>query len=282
MTRAAGGSSVTSVIDSHPEWEPWLALFRVARATMADPVWANAVPAVPTRADANEPLIAHTRVEIDARRATRLVAEIWRSAGLPRLTERRTPAVLEAAICEDVRRLSELAAEDGADAALYATAAALAVMPLLHACRDAWQDRIVAGWMRGSCPICGAWAALAEARGLERALRLRCGRCSADWATEVVRCPFCGTVDHERLGTLVGEGAGDTRKVDTCSVCRGYIKTVATLAAFPAADVRIVDLATVDLDVAALERGFARPKHAAHTFGVEVVPRAARGAWWRR
>ena len=278
MTLAAGGSSVASVVASHPEWEPWLALFRAARSAIEDPVWKAAVPSRPAPLDADLPLIARAHLEIDARRAAASLAELWRQAGLPSLTDSATPPMLEAAIGEDASRLATLA--EGADAAVFATAASLAVMPLLHACRGAWQPDVPEHWMRGSCPICGAWPTLAEARGLERALRLRCGRCGADWATTVVRCPFCGIADHERLGTLVAD-TGDSRKVETCSVCRGYIKTVATLTACPPSDVPIVDLATVDLDVAALEHGYARPTAPAHSLDVRVLPRAGRG-WWRR
>ena len=282
MTPAAGASSVASVTASHPEWEPWLALFRAARAAMDDPVWIAAVPRHPAHVDTELPLISHARFEVDAVRAADSTAEVWRRADLPPVAQRETPAILEAAMCEDARRLAAIAASRGVDAALFATAAALAAMPLLHACRAAWEARVPEAWMRGSCPVCGGWAALAEARGLERALRLRCGRCGADWATAVVRCPFCGTTDHERLGTLVEHDATETRRVDTCSVCHGYMKTVATLSACPPAEVRMVDLATVDLDVAALRHGFARPTRAAHALEVQVVPGAARRGWWRR
>jgi FdhE protein len=91
------------------------------------------------------------------------------------------------------------------------------------------------------------------------------GRCGAVWAAQVLRCPFCGATEHTRLGTLVPE-AGDTRKADTCADCGAYIKTITTLAACPPADVRLLDAATVDLDVAALDHGFTRPSAPARRF----------------
>jgi hypothetical protein len=73
------------------------------------------------------------------------------------------------------------------------------------------------------------------------------------------RCAFCGNADHERLGSLVSDAEGATRKVETCGVCRGYLKNVTTLRAWASDEVALADLATVDLDLAALDRGYVRP-----------------------
>jgi FdhE protein len=107
--------------------------------------------------------------------------------------------------------------------------------------------------------VCGASAALVEARGLERRLRHRCGRCGADWAAEPLRCPFCGTRDHGKLTGLVSERAGERGRVEACGLCRGYLKTITTLTAAPPAEVALLDLETVHLDVAAVEHDFQRP-----------------------
>ena len=278
------GLTVASLAAEHPEWQPWLAIFGVARAAVDDPAWKSAVPAT---AAGDLPLIDRATLTIDAPLASRFLGELLERAGLPRVNETAVPAIFEAAMAEDSDRLRTLAVDAGADAERFATAAALAVTPLLQRCREAWQDRVPAPYMDAACPICGAWATLAEARGLERRLRLRCGRCGAEWAAQVLRCAFCGTIAHEQLGTLVGETAGDTRKVDTCAACRGYMKTIATLTPSPPADVRLYDLATVDLDVAALSHGYARPPRLAPPLSVRVTPRASRGrlaglARWRR
>jgi FdhE protein len=211
----------------------------------------------------------------------RLIAQLLQRAGLPAIAERAAPALLEAAIAEDVERLDALAAETGADAALFATVGALAAMPVLHACRRAWQARVPADWMCASCAICGAWATLAEARGLERRLCLRCGRCGAEWGAQIVRCAFCGTTDHDRLGTLVSGKGGTTRTVETCANCLAYMKTVTMLTACPPEDVRLLDLATVDLDIAALAHGYARPTHVAQRLDTHVTARVRRRLFTR-
>jgi FdhE protein len=76
-----------------------------------------------------------------------------------------------------------------------------------------------------------------------------------------LQCPFCGNDDHTRLHALVSEVIGEARKVDACAVCHAYLKTVMTLMPTPPADVAVLDLATVDLDVAALGEGYTRPAH---------------------
>ncbi|MGH7278186.1 MAG: formate dehydrogenase accessory protein FdhE, partial [Candidatus Rokuibacteriota bacterium] len=130
-------------------------------------------------------------------------------------------------------------------------------------------------WSQGYCPVCGGWPTLAEARGLERSRQLRCGPCGGDWRTTWLRCPYCGNDDHHRLGSLVPDGGGETRKVETCEGCRGYIKTLATLTPRAGAGVMLEDLATVDLDVAALEQGYERPQPRA--VDVRLIPRERRG-----
>src|SRR5690606_40048619 len=120
-------------------------------------------------------------------------------------------------------------------------------------------DVVPRGWGRGFCPVCGAWPAFAELRGLERERRVRCGRCACDWRFDLLQCPYCDERDHEQLGGLVVEGEEDTRRVDTCKRCGGYVKSLATLMPVPDEQVPIVDLEMVELDLVATERGFSRP-----------------------
>ena len=65
---------------------------------------------------------------------------------------------------------------------------------------------------------------------------------------------------HEARATLVSEQDGEARKVEVCAACRGYLKSVSTLRAWAGDEVALADLATVDLDLVALEREYARPE----------------------
>ena len=191
------------------------------------------------------------------------------------------PAVLEAAIAADRARLDALAEGIGADRDAFAPVAAVAAMPLLQACARRWSSWVSATWDHGYCPICGAWPALAEARGLERARCLRCTRCGGDWRTEWLRCPYCGNRDHLTLGALVSEATAETRKAETCGACRRYVKTVTTLTPTPARDVSIQDLATVDLDVGALAHGYHAAQGLGHAVSVRVTERGRPRLAWR-
>lgn len=118
--------------------------------------------------------------------------------------------------------------------------------------------RAAAPWPRGYCPACGSWPLLGEHRGLEQTRFLRCGLCASEWAVDRLLCPFCGSRDHADLGYLHVEGQ-DQRRAATCERCRGYIKVLATLVPIPPVELIAQDLATMHLDMVALERGYMPP-----------------------
>jgi FdhE protein len=265
VNRAAVADPLGQLERQHPEWRAWLRLLEAARVEMRDPRYDAAVPERPV-APSGAPLVEGAVLELSRRAADR-----WVRGLLTRATDAgasstladaaRTSAldpfaILESAIAVDRARLDTIADANGADRDAFAAVASIAAMPLLQACGRRWSSHVAATWDHGYCPICGAWPALAEARGLERERRLRCTRCGGDWRTEWLRCPFCGTRDHLELGALAPEATVETRKAETCAACRRYVKTVTTLKPTPPDEVAIQDLATVDLDLAALGHGY--------------------------
>jgi FdhE protein len=116
--------------------------------------------------------------------------------------------------------------------------------------------RDAAAWKQTYCPNCGGWPLLGEHRGLEQLRYLRCGLCGGDWQVDRLLCPFCGTREHADLGYLHVEGADHERAV-TCEHCNGYLKVLASLAPLAPLDLVVQDLATLHLDMIALERGYA-------------------------
>jgi len=203
-------------------------------------------------------------------------------AGAARADDAAFAELLDSGLAQDTARISALAVRLGVEPEALAAVAVVAPAPLLRACAERWGERQPAAWRHGYCPLCGAWPALAEARGLERARRLRCGRCAADWEIAWLRCVYCGMDDHTQLGGLVS-GARTQVTVDTCGACRGYLKTVTTLGPTPADEIGLLDLATVELDVAALEQGYRRPAGPGAPLGAHVRPRARGllGGWPR-
>jgi len=113
-------------------------------------------------------------------------------------------------------------------------------------------------WRRGTCPACGAPPLLAELRGKESERVLRCGRCATAWAFPRLACAACGERSHRRLGALHGEGEEEHRRADYCEACKSYVKAVAVLDPLTPAGLIEEDLATVALDLVAVERGYHR------------------------
>lgn len=145
----------------------------------------------------------------------------------------------------------------GLDAALTATVLRLAVLPVLAKFAAALENlREGCGWEQGCCPTCGSWPLLAELRGLDQGRFLRCGLCASDWPFPRLRCPFCGIDDHRQLGYFHIEGEEMRYRAATCDACHGYVKTAFTLSALSAPRLLVADLATLNLDLAAADRGF--------------------------
>jgi FdhE protein len=289
VTLSAGARrQIDLLLASQPETAPWLgvlsAVLEEAAGNPAGTPWDAVAASTVLQAERSPgtPLLAGARIPIDApladrwvRRVLALAAEAGPEAiGLRAAASDVTldaRAFLEAAINADGDRLEALARSMNIDPDALAAVAALAVMTLLQALRRRFGPAADPRWEEGWCPICGGWPHLAEQRGLERARRLRCARCGGDWVQPGIRCPYCGMVGHEARAALVSEQDGEARKVETCSACRGYLKSVSTLRAWAADEVALTDLATVDLDLVALEREYERPQPRPLEPGVRVI-----------
>jgi FdhE protein len=279
--RTAGGLSATGHEPQlDPAWRPWVRLLDAVLKAADDPKWEAAVPEPVADRPAEAPLLHGSTLHPDARRLRRLVRELLRlaaevgegGASLARLRSRRldAPALLSAAIAHDADSIDRIASEADVEASALGVVARLAATPLLHACEKRLRQQVPVAWMKGYCPICGAWPALAEMRGIERNRRLRCGRCGGDWAIPVLRCPFCDELRHDRLGSLLPESEEQKRRIDVCNTCKGYVKTFTTLAPKSLRSLAMDDLASVELDIAAQERDYARPPHPAYPLAITI------------
>ncbi len=277
---AQGGDRLDRLARERPEWRPWIAVLAHALREASNPRWEAWVPAAPASHNGTAPLLAGVVIRIDRSHAQRWVETLFSAAAesdspiaasLPASPRLDALNILEATMCQQHTRLGELAAAAGAERAAFQSVADLAALPLLQACGRRWASTVAASWRQGYCPVCGAWPTLAEARGAERSRRLRCARCGGDWETDWLRCPFCDMRDHARLSSLV-EGAGaERRKVEVCLGCQSYLKTLTTLQGSPAEAVIVDDLATADLDVAAMAEGFLRPAGPGYPLQARVV-----------
>lgn len=161
--------------------------------------------------------------------------------------------------------LAALAERIEVDSDALISLADYAVRPALRSGARAVQQLVAQSrWNRGTCPGCGAAPLLAELRGggaskgAEQERALRCGRCLTAWSLPRLRCVACGETNHQRLAYLHGTGEAAFRRVDVCSTCYSYLKSIAVLAPLSLAELIEMDLATAALDFGAVERGFHR------------------------
>lgn len=278
-----------------PDLSPWLSLLWQSRREAASVEWTAAADgadlatrtALPLRApDDRHCLLASTAVTVVPSAVARLAYRLL-GAGGTGLRTRIGPdiavALLTAAVEQDDDALAGLALELDVESQRLAAIAPFLAMPLLLACGRAWTAAIPAGWRHGHCPVCAAWPALAERRGLHADRGLRCSRCGVEWSQGGARCPFCECDDPDQLAALTvgaaardrsglagrngapdraatsGRPTGPDRRVEACRQCRGYVKALVTTVPIPPVDVAVRDLLTLDLDLAALDAGLVRP-----------------------
>jgi len=256
-----------------PESEAWLGLLEAALAESEAGDVSTISPRLAAERPIKAPLLARATVTVDERAADDWVRRLIGLAGVANGNGRGSGAValLEAALCQDDARVDALAETRGANSQAFRVVGQMAAFPLLQACGRALAAELPASWWEGYCPLCGAWPVVAEYTGLERQRRLRCGRCGTGWAIPALRCVFCDETGHENLGYLTPEGGDETRKIEVCKTCKGYLKAVTTVRPLAPWAILLDDLMTVHLDVAALERGFERPTTPACALGARLA-----------
>jgi FdhE protein len=127
-------------------------------------------------------------------------------------------------------------------------ASAVQSSPELHAALESWT--------RGYCPACGSWPAVGEVVGGHRTLR--CSFCSSAWEPKTYACIYCEE-SGEPFVTAAPDEARKDRRIEVCSTCGGYLKTLDLPELSPFPLLAISDIESTDLDVAAMEHGYGRP-----------------------
>ena len=177
-----------------------------------------------------------------------------------RATERKQLDLVDvwaAVATADERRLDSLAVELQLEAGLLRVLAENSLRPALRAWAQALNGTVdLSHWRRGRCPLCGNNPVLSEIQGKEGQRRLRCTRCGAGWYYPRLQCAFCGRKGHKTLGYVAVEGEEEKYRLQTCEVCKGYLKVVVTFDPIPLALLPVEDLATLHLDEIAVEQGY--------------------------
>lgn len=232
------------------------------RSLHDDPAWRDAAGSVPSSRADDVPLLHGVDVAL-ARASARSLLD----ALAPEATDVDALALIEATVAQREVEVEALASVAGMEPSTLMAIGHLLAWPLLLAVGERAAPR---EWKHGHCPVCAAWPLLSELRGIDRVRALRCGRCASAWQFRHGECPFCGNDDHRALGYLSADKERESRRVSTCDRCHGYLKAVATLKPLDSEDLAFTDLVTVDLDVAAMERGFDRPARVAFPLDVQI------------
>jgi FdhE protein len=171
--------------------------------------------------------------------------------------------LLSACFGRDQRRVRFMASQAGVSPDLAWLVAEMALAPFAYlleqralASDNAVIAHAVVAWDRGFCPACGSWPAVTEATG--GAHRLRCSFCAAAWRLSSYRCQYCGN-DKDSFVTAAPDPEQPARRVQLCGECGGYAKVLEVDAAMEFPLIAIEDLASMDLDMIAIERKYLKP-----------------------
>jgi FdhE protein len=293
------GPALADLKRQRREWGPWLAVVETVLRETGAPVWDAAVPAVADPAAVTPdtvttphlplPMLAGAAVTLPAGAVRRFFHRLLGVASLGESSKMQSVrgtldadvdalALFTASLCQDGGPVHAAATASGADAEALQAVTALLSVPFLHACRRRFASSIRESWVEAYCPLCGSWPAFAEVRGIERSRVFRCGRCGGEWHARALCCPYCDMADHDQLVRLQPENAdvaGASGAIDACNSCRGYVKTLTRLQGCDPGAVMLEDLASVALDIAALDQGYSRPSGAGHALDVRVSDNAA-------
>jgi FdhE protein len=174
-------------------------------------------------------------------------------------------SLLAASLKRDQIAIRTVAMHQGLAPDLVWLVAELAVSPFAYVLQRSLFDRESASpdlhaaldkWSHGYCPLCGSWPALAEVA--ERHRVLRCSFCALAWTPDTYACAYCGETGEKFVTAAPNEERMD-RRLEVCGTCGGYLKTIDAPALTPFPLLAIADLETMDLDMAAMEKGYNRP-----------------------
>jgi FdhE protein len=263
--------TLDALVREHPEIAPAAHTLRILATTLPDIALPAGVPhlaaaearlAAGVPALEGEPLLTGPALLANVRVLERALG------GIPDATEAlpQTDSLIAAALTGAWDLVADTARRAGLDPHCVITIVDHAARPALRAGAAALRELMIQSrWTRATCPGCGAPPLLAELRsggssadGAEQERVLRCGRCLAAWGFPRLRCTGCGETSHQQLAYLHGSGEGMFRRADVCSTCGTYLKSLAVLAPLTFPELLDLDLATVALDVSAVEQGFHR------------------------
>jgi FdhE protein len=110
-------------------------------------------------------------------------------------------------------------------------------------------------WRKHHCPVCSSAPGLNLLKTEMGKRYCLCTYCGFQWRIDRLSCTVCGNTARGSLCYFHGEGEAACR-IDTCDQCGHYIKTIDERV-LGACDPLLEDLATLHLDILAVQKGYA-------------------------
>jgi FdhE protein len=219
---------------------------------------------------AGSSLVEKEDLHVDRESAARLFRTLCRLGHVanPHLAEKVEK--IDSALRDGAIDLNELLAEDGNERSIERAAVGrgLDVRVLTFLVQSSIRPSIEAGreqllgmvdresWRKTVCPVCGSLPALSLLRG-EGGMRYSlCSYCGCEWRVDRLSCSVCGNKEQSSLQYFYGEGE-EALRIDLCDACHHYIKTI-DHRCLEGSDAALEDLATLHLDVLAVQKGYLR------------------------
>ncbi len=131
------------------------------------------------------------------------------------------------------------------------------VNPFIEKAAYEYRDRLdYDRWHQPECPLCGHKPSMAMLRKEDGARILQCSTCRSWWPYPRARCAICMTTDQDKLEYFYSKD-DKAHLVYVCNNCHKYIKTTDRRETDRDIDPDVEDLATIELDFIAKDRGYA-------------------------
>jgi len=163
--------------------------------------------------------------------------------------------LFKAILRQDEKTQSKIGKDVDLDPKVLLFLSKIALRPSLSALYNAISPKIdKKKWDHGYCPLCGSQPDMAYFDKPGKRY-IHCELCGEEWPFPRLKCPFCQNEDHETLGYFQADQEEGFR-VDFCSKCQKYIKTIDKRVFEDPAPMELENLATLHLDILANEHGF--------------------------
>jgi FdhE protein len=113
-------------------------------------------------------------------------------------------------------------------------------------------------WRRRYCPICGGIPDFAYLDKESGARWLLCSRCNTEWLFQRLECPYCGTVDQNKLSYFTSDK--ELYRLYVCEQCKRYLKVIDLRKANFEVSLPLERLTTLDIDAQAQKQGYSGNK----------------------